>query len=278
METAIWRIAAIPRWGRLAGLLASSLIVALLLLTPARAQETPQASPAQPTPGVAGDEPVIRIEIQAEKVPVPVGDIFQARVLVDNVDHLAGFDFTISYDPHKLRPIEAADTGATPQSTPDPNVSEGGKLVQVDEFAAFLEASDRGQVSEISGGLLCNDPVSQAGQVVASCSTLGLPLCLGGASGASGSGVLAVVPFESRGGGVTRLELSESTLVLDDFVPCDPEGGAVPIQHQREGASVELAPKDSSSMLIIVIVVVAVAVVVVAGGAVGYRWYRQRNT
>jgi len=279
-----------PRLGRLAGLVGLSVVGALLLLTPAWGQETPEASPsaevtpqasppADATPGVGSTDVVIRIEIVAEELVVPVGDIIQARVVVENVEHLAGFGFTMNFDPDKLRPVGGtSDTGATPEGTPDPNLSGGGDLIQVDELGAFLEASERGEVSDISGGLLCPDPVSQNGRVVVGCSTLGPPACLGGAAGASGSGVLAVVPFESRGGGVTALELSESTLVLDDVEPCDPDGSAVAIEHQLEGASIELAEKDSSSMLIIIIVAVVVVVVVAAGGAFGYLWYRQRSS
>ena len=288
------RIPAVPRLGRLAGLVGLSVVGALLLLTPAWGQETPEASPsaeatppasppADGTPGVGTTDVVIRIEIEAEELVVPVGDTILARVVVENVEHLAGFGFTMNYDPDMLRPVEGtSDTGGTPEgpeATPDPNVSEGGELIQVEELGAFLEDSERSQISEISGGLVCSDPIAQGGQVGVNCNTLGPPLCLGGGAGASGSGVLAVVPFESRGGGVTALELTESTLVLDDLEPCDPvEGSAVAIEHQVEGASIELAEKDSSSMLIIIIVIVAVVVVAAAGGAFGYRWYRQRSS
>ena len=282
-----------PRLGRLAGLVGLSVVGALLLLTPAWGQETPEASPsaevtpqasppADATPGVGSTDVVIRIEIEAEELVVPVGDTILARVVVENVEHLAGFGFTMNYDPDKLRPVEGtSDTGGTPEgpeATPDPNVSGGGERIQVNELGAFLEDSERGVISDISGGLLCPDPVSQNGRVVVGCSTLGPPACLGGAAGASGSGVLAVVPFESRGGGVTALELTESTMVLDDLEPCDPDGGAVAIEHRVEGASIELAEKESSSTLIIIIVVVGVVVVVAAGGAFGYRWYRQRSS
>jgi hypothetical protein len=135
--------------------------------------------------------------------------------------------------------------------------------------------------SDVSGGLLCTDPVDKGDELDVGCSTLGPPVCLGGAEGASGSGVLAEIPFESRGGGVTALSFGETLLVLDDFAPpCDPtEGAPQRIFHTAEGASVELAPKDDSSMTLIIVIIVVVVVVVVAagGGFLGYRWYRQRQ-
>lgn len=280
---------AILRLNRLAGLLTLALVGALLLLTPARAQETPAASPpaeatpgATPgttpgsTPGATSGEAVLRIEIVAPEVPVPVGDIIQARVVAENVEHLAGFSLFIAYDSDKLRPLELEDGGGgTPAEGAEgpTGVNTEGVPVQSDQVGAFVEGSGRGQ------SLFCPPPAEQAGRVSVICITNEAPVCLGGPAGASGSGVLAVIPFESKGGGVTSLGLTESTLALDDWAdPCDPGvSSAEPILHTVQGASVELAPKDSASMLIIIIIVVAVVLAVATGGAFGYRWYRQRN-
>jgi hypothetical protein len=211
--------------------------------------------------------------VDAPEEPVPVGEIIQVTVLVDNVEHLAGFDFIVTYEPDKLQLIEAEGDGSTPVPTVDPALGTGAPAIAIEQLGAFIEASPRGE------RLFCQVPSAGDGQVVGNCSTAFAPACLGGPEGATGSGVLAVIPFESRGGGATTLQITSSTLVLDDVEPCDPVDGApVAIPHTRGGpAPLELAPKDegSSAMLIIIIViVVVVAVVVGAGGFLAYRRYQ----
>jgi hypothetical protein len=276
MTPRTWPIAVPPRAARLAGLLTDSAFAALALLSPAGAQETPQPTGAEPTAGPTGapGETVIRLEVDAPEEPVPVGDIIQATVLVDNVEHLAGFDFTITYDPDKLQLVEAEGDSSTPVPTVDPALGgTGATAIEIEQLGAFIEASARGE------RLFCQVPSAGDGQVVGNCSTAFAPACLGGPEGATGSGVLAVIPFESRGGGATSLEITSSTLVLDDVEPCDPVDGApVAIPHTRGAAApLELAPKDegSSAMLIIIVVIVVVVVAVVgAGGFLAYRRYQ----
>jgi hypothetical protein len=78
---------AVGRAGRPLGLLLFSALLAFFLLSQAQAQQT-----------------VVRLQIEGVQ-PVESGDEFQAAVLVDNVEHLAGFDFTIGYDPERVKPV-----------------------------------------------------------------------------------------------------------------------------------------------------------------------------
>jgi hypothetical protein len=270
MKLQTWMTPLSSRAARVAGLLAFSGLMALVLLSPARAQETPEPTSAEPVPTAAPGETTIDLQLSTPEEPVPVGDIIEATVMVNNVEHLAGFDFTITYDKDKFRLVEAEESG-TPVPTVDPALGGFGPPAIEIETGAILAASPR------NGQLICQVPSAGDGEVVVNCNTALPPFCLGGPEGASGSGVLAVIPFESRGGGLTSFEITSSTLVLDDLEPCDFEGGApVRIPHTRgPAATVELAAKDDSSTLLIVIIIVVVLVVVAAAGGGGYYAYRR---
>ncbi len=212
------------------------------------AQETPDESPTvsqTQTPEPETDT-LIRVEVDALTQPVQSGDEFEARVMVDNVDHLAGFDFTIQYDPQRL------------------------KFERVSDEGTFLDSGARQDK-------ICDMPETAENAVNVLCNTLGPPLCFGGEAGASGSGLLARAVFRSKGGGSTMLDIINSTLALDDVQPCDPENGAVQqIPHRREGASVQLigGPGGGISWAIVG-PAIAVGVVVVALAA--SAWYRRRR-
>ena len=245
-------IRTIARAGWLVGLLLAFSFLSLLLLSNVTAQET---------------DTVIRIEIDAEQ-PVPDGQEFEARVVVDDVEHLAGFDFTITYDPERVRPVERE----LPEGVPTP--ADGSFNVKVDEVGEFLRTNGERQ------DLICNDPTASESTttIIVTCNTLGPPLCLEGPPGASGSGVLGRLLFESRGGELTTLELTSSTLVLDDVEPCDPdEFRTQEILHRLEDATVELIGGGGGAPVAAIVAGIAVAVVVVVGGGVaGLAWYRRR--
>jgi hypothetical protein len=225
--------ARMPLLLRLSGLAAVSAALLLLLAPgPAGAQET-----------------VVRLEVDAPEQPVPDGGEFTANVLIENVEHLAGYDFRITFDPDKL------------------------EVVDVEGEEDFLRTGERQE-------LFCGVPETPEGSVAVQCNTLGPPLCLDGQAGAAGSGVLARVIFRAVGGGKADLEMASSTLALDDFVDCtvdDPQVGS--IEHQREGnASVDLVGGGgglSLWMLILIIAGVLVLALVLGGG--GYLWYRRRS-
>jgi hypothetical protein len=239
------------RAGRLIGLLLLTALGAVFVLAPAHAQQT-------------------RVLIQIEgSQPVVEGEQFVAAVLVENVEHLAGFDFTIGYDAELLTPVGTGAPGATP-----PSGSE--VTVEADDVGQFIVQNGERQ------DMICEMAKASpsAGTVRVSCVTAGPPLCLGGAAGASGSGVLGRVPFQSKGGGTTTLELVDSTLVLDDVADdCDREFKTVRIEHVREDAQVRLAGDGGGGVgtAVIVAAIVVAAVVVVAGGG-ALLWYRRRPT
>jgi hypothetical protein len=154
-----------------------------------------------------------------QTAPIKKGTEFPVKVSVDSVEHLAGFDFTITFDPKRIAPVFASTSGQ--QNTPEGTVLPGTPLpgasnlvVKTANLGAFLTSTGR-------TGLQCGQPalVDQT-HVGVLCSLLGAPLCFGGQPGVSGSGELASVYFKSKGGGPTELQFSKTDLVLDDFDQC----------------------------------------------------------
>jgi len=193
-------------------------------ITPEGTPITVEAAPTfQPTPAatVTGGptatpdlsiKTVIRIEADPQTAPIKRGTQFEARVMVDNVDHLAGFQFSISYDPKRLEAVKASGAGSTPGVTPI--LSIPGNAVDGRGLGDFLSTSAR------AGGIFCSGPADQDSQISATCVTNDAPVCWGGPAGPSGSGLLGAVTFKSKGGGPTTLTLSTGQLVLDDYADC----------------------------------------------------------
>ena len=252
----------------------------MLLLSAAGAQETPEDETPAPTPGTPQTTPgqdvtpaaggtQIRLEAVAPEQPVPDGEEFQIRVLVDNVEHLASFDVQVSYDPDLVEPVGAE------QATPAPTPEDIEGLAQVENIGAFLESSARGP----SINCAAPSPFFRGSSVTFTCATFDLPVCLDGPEGATGSGELGSIRFRVKGdGGTATFALVRSTLVLDDIVPCDPvDGDSVAIEHTRGGpVSVEVEGGGGGLSGVLIGVIIAVVVVVVIGGGGGYLWYRRR--
>jgi hypothetical protein len=214
---------------------------------------------------------VVRIDVAQDIQPIPEGEEFEASVIVENVEHLAAFDFTITYDPERLEPV--IDPNATPEESADVS---GGEQVSVLNLGQFIEESERGQ------SLSCPLHFVRGSEVTVSCNTFAAPVCLDGPEGASGTGTLATVLFRSLGGGDTTLTLSGSTLALDDIDPCDPEADfqVIRIPHRRQNAQIELEGGGSgglSSGTVIGVAIGVIAVVAIAGSA-GLVWYRRRQS
>jgi len=277
--------------GALVGLL-------LLVFSPAAGAQTPDsgqtaeatqvqateilATPGGPTPTIEGTatpgpevRTVMKITVDQAIQPIPKGDEFEVQVSVDNVEHLAGFSFKISYDPKRVEPVFVArqqQGGTAEQETPQGGVAE--KTVKSANLGQFLTSSGRQEI-------VCGDPVVVGSTADVGCNLLGPPVCAGGQPGVSGTGLLGSLYFKSKGGGTTVLKLAESGLALDDLAaPCDisEEGDiqVIAIPHRRLDATIELAKNGRNTMLLIGIIVGVVAVVVVGGGA-GYLWYRRRQ-
>ena len=221
-------------------------LLALATAIPAHAQETPEPTPQQtaqqtpePTPQQTPQEPVAEIRIEPPPEPVDVGNEFEVQVLVEDVEHLASFDFAIKYDPDRVSFERMSDVGT------------------------FLASGER-------EGMICGDPMVRDSIVSVSCITPGPPLCLDGKAGPSGSGLLARLVFKAEGSGTTTLELTDPThLVLDDVQPCNPgEGEAVQIPLRRQNATVEL--EGGGFPWLIVGPIIGLVVLVLIGGAGAY--------
>lgn len=247
--------------------------VSTAVSSPAEATPVAGSPTVEPTPG-PNVTTVVRIEVDPQTKPIPEGTEFEARVMVDNVQHLAGFSFKISYDPNRLQPVKASGASTTPASTPggSPIGNLNGDPVKQRGMGDILVSSPRGSA------LVCPNAVVQVNVVVGTCVTITGPLCQGGAVGASGSGLLGAVYFKSKGGGRTTLTLTEGTLALDDLAaPCDSTSPTQLIPARLQNANVDLASSGGGSGLLLGVIIGVVVVVVLAGGAAGYIWYRRRQ-
>jgi hypothetical protein len=243
----------LPPFPRLLALAALPVLLVLVFLSAAGAQEptdssTPaatialgEATPAatiEPTPDLSV-KTLVRLEIDPQTKPIPSGKEFEVRVMIDNVEHLASFSFTISYDPKRLQPVKPGSADSTPADTPVAGVNPVRNRALGDIFAS----------SSRSEGVSCSGPVAQNSTVAATCVTRFPPICLGGPAGASGSGLLGAIYFKSKGGGPTTLTLSASDLVLDDYQQCTVEvqgtTGALP----DDCLPIRAEPDDSADQL-----------------------------
>lgn len=177
------------------------------------------------------------IRLEAPDQQVDVGDEFEVRVLVDDVEHLGSFDFAVAYDPERVSFVAIRDAGA------------------------ILTDDERRDI-------ICVDPLDEEGTALISCVARDAPACMGGLGGVSGSGLLGRVVFRATSAGTAAMTLTIPTdLVLDDVQPCDPaDGQAVIIPHETQGADVEIAGSDDIPWLLVGLIAAA-ALVVVGGGA-----------
>lgn len=277
-----------PGWPR--GWLALSLLALLVAwfgVSQALAQETPEstATPPLPTPQatheVQGTPALIMIQPQADSVDV--GEEFEVEVLVEDVENLGSFNFTIEYDPELVEPVRASDgaTTATP-GVPTPLAPDDAAAGAAEDIPVRGEAGGLLADSERGGSISCLGPFTREGenQVFVTCVTVDAPFCLGGAAGASGSGLLGRVAFRALEEGTAGFQLTDPTgLILDDIDPCDPEiPRAVGIPDRWDGATVQLAGSDGGfGVLIGVIIGIAAAVVAVAVAGGGFLWFQRRG-
>lgn len=189
------------RRGRLVGLVALAVLLAFTIASPVRAQETPEPT-AEPTPDEQGPRVVVSPPVRL----VPVGEEFVVEVRAEDVEHLASFQVEVEYGAEQV------------------------SYQRAEELGAFLESSERGDVT-------CDEPVVDDSTVAFGCETGGQPVCAGGASGASGSGLLGRLFFNSSSAGEAEFDVVATALVLDDVEPC-PDGEAQTIAHGTETSTV----------------------------------------
>ncbi|MBI4571163.1 MAG: hypothetical protein HY723_04380 [Chloroflexi bacterium] len=220
-----------------------SALLAFFLLSQAQAQQT-----------------VVRLQVDGSQ-PVESGDTFRLTVLVENVEHVAAFAAVIGYDPDRLEPVKDPE-GISP--------GEGMVPVLVEDLGQFIMENGERQ------SMICRPSLADTATytITITCNTAEAPLCLGGPPGASGSGVLGRVVFESKGGGLTTLELTDAQLVLDDLVSdCS---NTLEIEHTREDATVELIGGGGGSNTVVIVVAVGVGAAVIIIALAGVAWYRRR--
>ena len=264
---------------RLAGVLAGFVVAALVVLTPVSAQETPEATETQEP--VSLGSPLVRIEVDAEVQPVHSGDEFEVRIVVVNAERLGSFGFHLVYDSDRVEPVRADGEGSPTDQPVDDPPSESvepiaGDILVVGELGELLATGDR--------GVICAGPVirrTDPGKVFALCASPSPPVCLGGAVGVSGSGILGKVVFKSKGGDMTSFSLSSLDLVSDDVdPPCDPEGELTPLRipHEQGGAIVvTLSGGGGVSTLLIIAIVAIIVIVILVGTVAAFVWYQRRT-
>lgn len=279
------------RFWLLVGLFALLGAFALALSSTAGAQtpgETAEATPAEdatpPTDVPPTEEPTpgpdvlttVRVTVNPAIQPIPEGDEFEVQVSVEQVEHLAGFQFAIGFDPELIEPVLASEsTTPTDATAPEGTPVQGANTIKTENLGEFLKSSGRENI-------LCSPAVVEEGRALVTCSLLGPPVCAGGEPGVSGDGLLGSLFFKSKGGGTTEITVADSDLVLDNIAePCDIAEEAdievIPIQHRRENTTIELEASDSNSGLVIGIVVGVIVALVVVGGGTAYLFYRRRQ-
>lgn len=147
-----------------------------------------------PEPASSSTGAVIRIEPASVTALGP--PIVNVDVFIAGASGVAAFDFTLGYDESLLEFVGQ-------------------------EASSFIASSPRGS------GLTCSEPRDEFGTVTVACVTVGPPVCQGGATGASGSGMLATLSFRPLRPGQGQLVFVDLKLVADDLRPCDPAVGDV---------------------------------------------------
>jgi hypothetical protein len=231
----------------LLGLLLLAFSAAAGAQTPTEVSQPTESQPSatiEPTPG-PDVRTVVKITVDQAIQPIPKGQEFQAVVSVDDVEHLAGFDFTITYDPKRVQPVQVA--GAQQQASTaqqgTPIGGSTGKVIKSANLGQFLKSGGRADIA-------CSDPRAISGtEAGVLCTLLGAPLCFGGLPGVSGSGVLGSLTFKSKGGGVTTLKLAKSDLSLDNFAQCtvgvtgsaDLPGACLPVRDAAGSSATQVS-------------------------------------
>ena len=278
---------AIGRPGRRALALAVAATLAALLLAPS-ASLAQEATPT-PTPGAATT--ILRVE--APEGPFSKGEQFDVQLVVENVEHLSGFEAYIAYNSDQLRLVSGQmeplflEGEREPQCLDSPNgwVELSGSVDQLDTKLNTIQGVIT-QPNEEEGTVTAWFPASEtdkaleAGKVeqtrvFINCVSVGAAVSLGGPAGVSGSDALATMTFEAIGAGTAELQLQDTELLLDDVdPPGDPASQVIPsIPHETESASVELegGGGGSSPWLIIGVAAGVVVALLVVGGAVLLR-------
>ncbi|MGD0114932.1 MAG: cohesin domain-containing protein [Dehalococcoidia bacterium] len=194
--------------------------------------------------GAQGDTTTTKLTVQppSSDQPIKQGDPdFDVNILVSDMHNLAGYQFSLQYDPSVLKFVDVkGDTllGSTGREVNCPTKNDNSGLLQ------FV------------------------------CVTLAPPVgSLGGKAGPDGSGTLAVVTFAPKGGGDSPLNLTDVKLVAAEV---DQGGMPVETPSTTEDASVHVVGTSGGFPWLVIALAVG-AVVVVGGGGGAFIVKRRRG-
>jgi hypothetical protein len=245
-------------------------------------QPTPTPSAPQGAATPTEGDVATQLRVEAPEGPFSTGEQFDVQLLIENVEHLAGFDVFIDYDHTQLRLVSGQmepfflEGEREPQCGDSPNgwVELSGNTSQIESDlsavrGAVIQSNPPEDTVTAWFPATETDQALEAGQVertrvFINCFSVGPPVSLGGAPGVSGSGQLATVSFEALGDGTAELPVSQSGLLLDEIdPPADPDGQVVMIPHDPQGASVELEGDGGGSSWFVIAVGALVLLLIV---------------
>jgi hypothetical protein len=148
---------------------------------------------------------VISIDIESAQ-PVGVGQEFVAEIHVDNAPGFSAYEFELVFNDARI------------------------SFVRMEDLGEIFAGSQRNPIC-----------TAELGAFHWNCFSAGLPVCLGGGHGPSGSGTLGRAVFRAEQAGVTSIDLADTQLVWDDVRPCDPVlFRAYAIPHKARNATVTI--------------------------------------
>ncbi len=188
----------------------------------------------------AAQQTTVRLETPGGKVKLE-DPAFTVSVVIDDVVNLAGFQFSLEFDPTVLEATA---------------VQEG----------PFLGSSGR--------EVMCGGTEIAAGSARLLCVSVGATVSQGGVAGPDGGGVLAVVEFIAVGEGETSLGLRDVKLVEAEV---DESGAPVGIPAATLDGVVTVAGGDGFAWVLWGPVIAVGAVLIVSAAAASLWWFRLRH-
>ncbi|MGA2285417.1 MAG: cohesin domain-containing protein [Dehalococcoidia bacterium] len=175
--------------------------------------------------------------------PIKQGDPdFDVNVLVSDMNNLAGYQFSLQYDPSVLKFVDVKGD-------------------------ALLGSTGR----EVN----CPTKNDNAGLLQLVCVTISPPVSMGGKAGPDGAGTLATVTFSPKGGGDSALNLTDVKLVAAEV---DEAGMPVETANSVQNASVHVVGTGGGFPWLIILSAVGVVVVVGAVGGGGAVVVKRRRS
>lgn len=188
------------------------------------------------TAGAQENTTKMTVQLPSSDQPIKEGDPdINVNILASDVHNLAGFQFSLKYNPSVLKFVDVEG---------DPFLGSSGRPVN------------------------CPTKNDNAGLVQFICVTMAPPVSLGGKAGPEGSGTLAVVTFSPTGGGDSALELSDVKLVGAEI---DQGGMPVETTPSTENASIHVIGKGGGFPWLIIGSAIGAVVVIGGGGLVLMR-------